>query len=200
MPVLGRSLPNQAIVIRGSLEDSADFDSRSQPVVVTAEPDRSYGRGFIQSLRSTLQDPPVLTTVPPVVVTGSLSSYFNPTVTTILRNTLQDPPVLTTPQPLVVVDGRGLNSWFGVNTPIVIGPQAPVAAAPAATTPQPVVINRPYAQQWFNTNPVQVSTAPLPPQPPAQPLVQAPPTPRQSFSSDTPQVVRSTLQDPPVLT
>src|SRR5260370_5699238 len=200
MPVLGRSLPNQAIVIRGSLEDSADFDSRSQTVVVTSQPDRSYGRGSVYILVSAVQAQRVLRTVPPVVVTVPLSSYFNPTVTTILRNTLQDPPVLTTPQPLVVVDGRGLNSWFGVNTPIVIVPQAPVAAAPAATTPQPVVINQPYAQQWFNTNPVQVSTAPLPPQPPAQPLVQAPPTPSQWFSSNTPQVVRRTLQDPPVLT
>src|SRR5260370_7244472 len=106
MPVLGRSLPNQAIVIRGSLEDSADFDSRSQTVVVTAQPDRSYGRGFIQSLRSTLQDPPVLTTVPPVVVTGPLSSYFNPTLTTILRNTLPDPPFLPTPPPLLVLHSR----------------------------------------------------------------------------------------------
>lgn len=51
-------------------------------------------------LRSTLQDPPVLTTPGPLVVTSTRRAPVPPVA--LLRATLADPPVLTTPQPLVV--------------------------------------------------------------------------------------------------
>lgn len=82
-------------IIPGSAGTST---STPGPTVVTVATPTARTAPIV--LRSTLQDPPVLTTPGPLVVTGTRPTPVLPVA--VLRATLADPPVLTTAQPLVV--------------------------------------------------------------------------------------------------
>lgn len=121
-------------------------------------------------LRSTLQDPPVLTTPGPLVITGSRPVIIPRPL--LLRSTLTDPPQLTTPPPYVVTGPVRPNPGgitlirsslvdtavvTGVATPgpYIVGPGSKYAPIPPVllfrstltdpvreTTPGPIVITQ----------------------------------------------------------
>jgi hypothetical protein len=67
MAIAGRRYPNVPVIIRGSLEDPADFGSRTRIVIVAAQPPRQAPQRAV-IIRGALQDAPVLVTPRPVVV------------------------------------------------------------------------------------------------------------------------------------
>src|SRR5437660_2160490 len=103
MPVAGRSVPNVPIVLRGSLEDPADFGSRTRVIVVAAQPPRQ-AQQRITILRSTLQDPPVLTTAAPVTVAAAadLRRFTGIALVLAAPQTQAAASATATPGPLVI--------------------------------------------------------------------------------------------------
>jgi hypothetical protein len=145
-------------------------------------------------LRSTLQDPPVLTTAQPLVV--SRPAVVVPGVAAVLRSSLVDVVAATgsTPQPIVVTSTRP------VAVPPALVLRATLADPPTLTTPQPVVVTSParvvpgavMTLRSSLADAVVVSSAPT------QPLIVAPAAGRPPVPPPT--IARSTLIDPPVLT
>lgn len=71
MAIAGRSYANVPVVVRGSLEDPSDFNSRTQVVVVAAPYDR---RWFLVPPLIASANPPI----PPLVVTASAAGVVTP--------------------------------------------------------------------------------------------------------------------------
>jgi hypothetical protein len=93
-------------------------------------------------VRSTLQDPPVLTTPAPVVIAAPPDRRWlvgNLGVVTVVRGTLQDPPVLVTAAPVVVAAATD-RRWLAVRPPLVLSAPQPQVVVPATATPAPVVV------------------------------------------------------------
>jgi hypothetical protein len=174
MAVAGRSYANVPVIVRGSLEDAGDFNSKTPALVITSQPSQAQTAVLQAAItRNTLQDPPVLTTAAPVVVappndrrwySGSpaqvLASPQAPAVTPvsapaplvispqppplpavpafITRSTLADPPVLTTPAP-VVTAAPGDRRWYSPG-PVTVIANAQAPPPVPSVTPGPVVI------------------------------------------------------------
>jgi len=87
-------------------------------------------------LRSTLQDPPVLTSAQPYIVSAVRPPA--PSQAILLRSTLVDPPVLTTPGPIVVAPPT--RPPLGV---VALLRSSLVDIVTSATSPQPLVVAPP---------------------------------------------------------
>ncbi len=104
------------------------------PVIVTSQPPVLPAVPPVIT-RSTLADPPVLTTASPVVIAAAPDRRWlsgNLGVVTILRNTLQDPPVLTTPGPWVTAAPASQRWFAGTPARVISNPPVP-PAGPAVT-------------------------------------------------------------------
>ena len=199
MAIAGRSYPSVPVISRGSLEDPDDFIAKVM-LVVTSQPSQAQTATQPATvLRSTLADPPVLTTPAPVVIAAPADRRWFTGAAVTVRGTLADPPVLTTPGPVVVTSQPAASQTA---TPPVLVFRSTLQDPPVLTTAAPVVIAAPADPRWFGASPVQVLTGKEAPavtpvsapgplvitsQPPVLPAVPA-------F------ITRGTLADPPVLT
>jgi hypothetical protein len=182
---------------RNTLQDAAT----QGPIVVTAQPSPYYklpSQNLGPVYRSTLVDPPVLTTQGPIVVTspgpaqyyrqsgwGTPSSDQN--LGPIYRSTLFDPPVLTTAGPIVAT-GPVPKSWLATNTPFVgQTPQVP-PPPPAIATPGPVIATSLVPKGWTATNPAFLSQAPQAPLAVTtpEPTIVTAPVPKSWLATNTP--------------
>jgi hypothetical protein len=167
-----------------------------QPLVVTTAPVVTRTRATV--LRSTLADPPVLTTPQPLVVSGpSVRPLPGPAY--LARSSLADvvTPSTATPQPLVVSGASAQQ----LPNPAYLGRSSLAdVASPSTSVRQPLVASGPTL--WPAPIPAYLARSSLldvavTPTPTQQPLVVS----RQpAFPPTAAVVLRGTLADPPVLT
>ncbi len=135
MAIAGRSYANVPIIIRGSLEDPADFGSKTQVVVVTAQPDRRwFAPATVLTAVNPATQPATAGIPPPVVVAAPPDPRWFSTRTLITSN---PPPGLATVAipPPVVVAAQPDRRWLAVNPPsfAVGSPTAAPAVAQQGT-------------------------------------------------------------------
>jgi hypothetical protein len=163
MAVAGRSVPNVPIVLRGSLEDPADFGSRTRVIVVAAQPPRQ-AQQRITILRSTLQDPPVLTAAPPVTVAAQPDRRRFTGIALVLAapQAQAATPATATPGPLVISSQppRPQAAQALVTRNTLQDPPVLITAAPWVKAAQ-------ADRKWFATRAPLVLSAPVPPPAPA---------------------------------
>lgn len=169
----------------------APATTSAQPSVVTTPGQPLPGQA--QLVRSTLVDPPVLTTPGPQVITSPQPQ--TPAAALVVRNP-QAPaaqPPAATPAPLVITTPTV------TGTPAALVVRGTLADPPVLTTPSPTVITTPTA------GPPAAAVIVRNPQPPAVAPATATPPPIVVTTAVAAQpgqawLARSTLVDPPVLT
>jgi len=133
----------------------------------------------------------VVTPEPVVVAQSTPSQFFNDNPIQVFRSSLQDDVVAaSTPEPVVQAVPNVLQ-WYQ-NSP-AFQSRSSLQDVPAAV--QPNVTDTPPASQWFATPKTIVSSAPPPPQVPAEPLVVTSQPASIWLETNTTQTFRSSLQD-----
>lgn len=164
MAIAGRSYANVPVIVRGSLEDPDDFNPKVPALVVTSRPAAvQLATPRIIIIRSTLADPPVLTTAPPVIVVAAPDRrWFSAGVATVISNP-QAPaaaPATMTPAPVVVTTQppwpKTSQAFTARNT---------LRDPPVLTTASPVVIAAAPDRRWYGGS-VRVIANPEAPTPP----------------------------------